>query len=300
MGDMEAGWRRLGSEARRAMGDLLVLISVRSTALVMMSAGVGFVMGSGPVISWCGFAWALGGIGLVAAGAAALNQFKERDLDALMEGTRDRPLPRGRVSARLALVVGIVASLIGIGTLALALNPLTGMLALTSLSIFHFVYTPMKRWTTLNSLVGAASGALVPVVGWAAAADDIGCGAWIPFLVMFLWWVPHGFSLAWIRRRDYARAGFWMLPVVDPLGWGTGGWPVLCAIILVTMGWVAMWAAMAGPVFAGFAGLAGLVLLGCAWRFAIRRGDREARWLFLYSLCYLPIVLLDLAVSCRQ
>jgi len=286
--------------ARCALSDWLELIKARLTGMVIMSAGAGFVLGAGPVISWSGLAWALGGIGLVAAGAAALNQYMERDLDARMDRTRDRPLPRGRISPRSAKIAGIVLSIAGVGALAVASNPLTAFLSAASWSIYLFIYTPMKRWTTLNTLVGAVPGALPPVLGWAAAAGDIGDGAWLPFVVMVLWQMPHFLSIAWLCRSDYARAGFWMLPVVDPLGWGTGGWSVLCATLLVPVGWVAMRIGMAGPVFALVAGLAGLVLVRCAWRFAVRRGDGEARSLFLYSLCYLPIVLLGLAISGRQ
>lgn len=285
--------------ARRAILDWLELTKARLTSMVIMTAGVGFVLGSGPRISWVGLAWALVGIGLVAAGAAALNQYMERDLDALMERTRGRPLPAGRMSPRAAKVGGIAMGVAGLGSLALASNLLAAILAGVSMAIYLLIYTPMKRWTSVNTLVGAVPGALPPVLGWAAAAGEVAPEAGLAFLIMFLWQVPHFFAIAWICRRDYARAGLWMLPVADPLGWGTGGWSVICAAALVPVGWFAVWLGMAGSVFALVAGMAGLVFVALAWRFAVRRGDGEARVLFLYSLCYLPIVLLGLALAGR-
>jgi protoheme IX farnesyltransferase len=285
--------------ARRVIADWLELTKVRLTSMVVMTAAVGYLLGSGSVVSWVGLAWALAGIGLVAGGAAALNQFMERDLDALMERTRDRPVPAGRTSPRSAMAGGLVLALAGLAMLAITSGPLAAILSASSLAMYLLIYTPMKRWSTWNTLVGAVPGALPPVLGWAAAAGEVPREAWLPFGIMFLWQIPHFFSIAWICRRDYARAGFWMLPVADPLGWGTGGWAVICAAGLVPAGWFAMGVGMAGTAFAAFAALAGIVFTGLAWRFAARRGDGEARALFLYSLCYLPVVLIGLAAADR-
>lgn len=284
---------------RRAIPDWLELTKVRLTSMVVMTAAVGYLLGSGSAISWIGLAWALVGIGLVAGGAAALNQFMERDLDALMERTRDRPLPAGRTSPRAAMVGGIAIAAVGLATLAATSGPLATILSAASMAIYLLVYTPMKRWSTWNTLVGAVPGALPPVLGWAAAAEEISREAWLPFGIMFLWQIPHFFSIAWICRRDYARAGFWMLPVADPLGPGMGRWSVLCAAGLVPAGWFAMRAGMGGALYATIAALVGLGFTALAWRFAARRGDREARSLFFYSLCYLPIVLIGLAMADR-
>ncbi|MCC6356712.1 MAG: protoheme IX farnesyltransferase [Verrucomicrobiae bacterium] len=288
-----------GASPARAISDWLELTKVRLTCMVVMTAGVGFILGSGAGVSWVGLAWALGGIGCVAAGAAVLNQCMERELDALMERTRYRPLPAGRTSPKSAMIGGLVIAALGLGILAARTRPLAAFLAAASLGIYLLCYTPMKRWSTLNTLVGAVPGALPPVLGWAAAAGELTPMAWLPFWIMLLWQVPHFFAIAWICREDYARAGFWMLPVVDPLGWGTGGWCVICSAGLVPAGVLAMWMGMAGAGFAVAAGVAGWVFVHLAWRFACRRGDGEARALFLYSLCYLPFVLLGLAVADR-
>jgi len=288
-------WR----SSARVLMDFLELAKARLTAMVVMSAGAGFVLGSGSAIRADEMVLALLGIGLVAGGAAMLNQYRERRFDALMDRTLDRPLPAGRISPKSALVAGSVASLLGLVTLLLASNPLAAALTATSWFIYLFIYTPMKRWSTLNTFVGAIPGALPPVLGWAAAAGNVGPGAWLPFAMMFLWQMPHFFSIAWICRKDYARAGFWMLPVVDPLGPSTGACTLLCAVGLVPAGWVAMKMGMAGPAYATVTAMAGLILVGLSWRFAARKTEGAARFLFLYSLCYLPIVLLGLAAADR-
>lgn len=282
---------------RAAMADWSELAKVRLNTMVLISAATGFALGSAGAVAWPRLAAALAGIGSVAAGAAVLNQYLERKWDALMLRTRDRPLPAGRVAPVSALAAGITLSAGGVGYLAVAVNLPAAALAASTLGVYLFVYTPMKRWSSLNTVVGAVPGAMPPVLGWAAASGGVDAGAWVLFLVLFLWQMPHFLAIAWLWRADYARAGFRMLPVVRPDGRSTGGWAAAAAFGLVAVGLPALGAGLTGPVFALGAAVPGLAFFAMAWRFARRRGDAEARVLFLSSLCYLPLVLAWLAAG---
>jgi heme o synthase len=226
----------------------------------------------------------------VAGGAAALNQVYERDTDALMRRTRMRPLPDGRVSAFDARMFGLLLSAAGLVLLGLLVNLPATALALATLVIYLIVYTPMKRRSSLATLVGAVPGALPPLIGWAASHGGLSVGGGALFLIVFLWQIPHFMAIAWLYRDDYGKAGFPMLPVVEPDGRRTGRQAVAYAVALVPASLVPTAIGLSGGVYAAFAIVLGAALLWLAIRFAATRSDRSARWLFFSSITYLPIL----------
>src|SRR2546428_2447615 len=193
------------------LSDFSQLIKTRLTFLVLVTTGVGFYVGARGPVDLVRLFNVLVGAALAAAGASALNQWWERDLDALMSRTRTRPVPAGRMRASSALILGCALALVGIVYLALTTNFLATILTALTVVIYIFAYTPLKRVTTTNTLVGAIPGALPPLIGWAAARDSLNFGAWTLFAIVFVWQIPHFFAIAWLCRRDYELAVFRML-----------------------------------------------------------------------------------------
>src|SRR5437667_8839325 len=194
------------------------LFKARLTLPVLLTTMVGFYIGfRGPVNYWLMFSTLLG-TALVASGASALNQLLEREYDAKMQRTLDRPLPSGRLQPVTVLIVGCFSAAIGLVYLALAVNLTTSVLGAFSLLSYLFLYTPLKRITWLNTAVGAVPGALPPLMGWTAARGELSGEGWALFAILAFWQLPHFLAIAWVYRDEYARAGFKMLPVIDPSG----------------------------------------------------------------------------------
>lgn len=271
--------------------DLCELFKARLNTLVLLTTLVGFTLGSRGRLDWGLLLWTLLGTALLAAGAAALNQVFERDLDALMRRTRDRPLPAGRMAPGRAALGGAAASVAGAMVLGLKVNLLTAMLGAVTLFVYLFVYTPMKRRTPINTLVGAVPGALPPVIGWAAARGEIGAVGWALFVFQFFWQMPHFLAIAWLYREDYARAGLRMLPVLDPSGERTAHHALSHAIALLMVSLAPVLLRLAGPVYGLGALLSGAGFCWLTVRFLRQRDNARARRLFLGSVIYLPVVL---------
>jgi protoheme IX farnesyltransferase len=233
---------------------------------------------------------AVGGTALVAGGAAVLNQVYERDTDALMRRTRMRPLPDGRVSPDEARLFGLAVAILGLAMLALGTNLLAASLATATLVVYLTVYTPMKRHSPLATLVGAVPGALPPLIGWTASHGSLSAGGAALFAIVFLWQIPHFMAIAWLYRDDYGKAGFPLLPVIEPDGRRTGRQAVLYAAMLLPVSLVPQVIGLSGPIYFGVAAALGVVLLGLSIRFARSRTDRSARALFLASIIYLPLI----------
>jgi protoheme IX farnesyltransferase len=196
-----------------SVADFVELTKPRITLLVVLTAAVGYFMASRDGLSLPGLFHILFGTALVAAAAGVLNQVIERDADAKMIRTADRAIPAGRVTPETALLFGTILALGGVVYITFFLNVAAGLLAIGTLVSYVFIYTPLKRVTTLNTLVGAVPGALPPVGGWAAATGGISREAGVLFLIVFLWQLPHFLAIAWLLREDFARAGFRMLTV---------------------------------------------------------------------------------------
>jgi protoheme IX farnesyltransferase len=267
--------------------DFAQLTKPRITTLVVLTALVGFVMGSPGALATMPLLVVLAGTALVAAGASTLNMVLERDTDALMHRTRSRPLAAGRMRPPEAIVFGLGLTGSGLAVLFTLSGPLPAAVALVTWLVYLFCYTPLKRRTSLSTLVGAVPGALPPVIGWAAARGSIDGGAFVLFAILFLWQVPHFLAIAWIYREDYARGGLPMLPVVDAPGRLTGRQTVAHAFALLLVSLLPTGVGMAGRVYLVGALLLGAGLLGFSLRLALHRTVPAARGLFLASVIYL-------------
>lgn len=267
------------------------LTKARLSLLVVVTTAVGYCLGSPGPIDLAAFLHAVLGTGLLAAGASALNQLLERDLDALMLRTQDRPLPSGRLTPTFVLVFGSLCSVIGLAWLAFLGNLAAAALGALTLGLYVFVYTPLKRVSTLNTIVGAVPGAMPPLIGWAAATGGLSAGGWSLFALQFFWQIPHFMAIAWLYRDDYARAGFQMLPVVDPTGERTGLQSIGHSLGLLTVSLSPFVLGLGGAAYLTGAVVLGTLMLALAIRFARRLERSPARWLFLASVVYLPAVL---------
>ena len=283
--------------SRGTLGDYLSLTKPRLNLLVVATSAAGYYLGApgaSAAVPGAPMLQAVAGTALVAAGAAVLNQVAERDTDALMRRTRGRAIPDGRVPPGDARLFGIILSAGGLTLLAALPHLLAACLALVTLILYLAVYTPLKRRTPLATLVGAVPGALPPLIGWTASHGQISIGGAALFAIVFLWQIPHFMAIAWMYRDDYAKAGFPMLPVIDPTGRRAGRHAVVYAAALIPVSAV--------PAFAGVSGTAYLVdgdgagdrpaLAGRP--FAATRTDRSARRLFFASITYLPVLLITM------
>ena len=267
------------------------LVKARLTLLVLCATGVGFYLGErGAVNGWLLFHTLLG-TALVAAGAAALNQLLERDYDARMRRTAGRPLPSGRLQPGSVAIFGGVCSVAGLACLALAVNPLASVVGAVTLISYLFIYTPLKRISWMNTLVGAIPGALPPLLGWTAARNELTGEGWALFAVLAFWQLPHFMAIAWLYREEYARAGFVMLPNVDADGSRTALHAVGNTLALLLASLCPFLLRLDGMVYLAAALILGAAYFGCAVRFARQMTPRRARQLFLASIIYLPLLL---------
>ena len=264
------------------------LTKPRITTLVSLTAAAGFCLGTTGGIDYIKLAHLSLGIALLSSGIGTLNQFLERDTDRLMRRTETRPLPSGRLLPRHALVFGLGLSAAATIYLAIFINQLSAILGAVTFASYLFVYTPLKTRTTLSTVLGAFPGAMPPFIGWVAARDEIGLGAWVLFAILFLWQFPHFLAIAWMYRDDYRRAGIKMLPVVEPEGRVTSQQIVLYTIMLVPVSLLPALMGMAGTTYLIGAIALGLGFLYFSLRAAAQRTTWQARRLLLASVLYLP------------
>ena len=275
---------------RGRLSDYASLGKPRITGLVLVTTLLGYLLAE-TASDAVRLLLTLLGTGLVAAGASAFNQIWERDLDAKMRRTADRPLPAGRIEVLPAAALAFGASFAGILVLALGADILAAGLAAATLLLYVLIYTPLKTVTSLSTVIGAVPGALPPVIGWAAASGRIDPGAMVLFTVLFLWQTPHFLAIAWLYREDYARAGFPLLPVLEPDGASSGRQAVLYAATLVPVSLALSAMHLTGAVYFAGAAACGAGFVGAALAFAARRSVSRARWLFFVSILYLPALL---------
>ena len=276
------------SSARAA--DYAALTKPRLNVLVVATSAAGYYLGSPSAPQLILMAQAIAGTALVAGGAAVLNQLYERDTDALMTRTRTRPLPDRRIGPEEAGVFGIALAAAGTTLLAVSANVLAAVVAIATLVIYLMVYTPLKRRSPISTLVGAVPGALPALIGWTAAHGAIAAGGWTLFAIVFLWQIPHFMAIAWLYRDDYRRAGFPMLPVIEPDGHRAGRQAVLYSLALVPVSLVPTLLGVAGLVYFWIALALGAGFLSLAARFAVTRSEQTARALFYASITYLPLI----------
>lgn len=282
---------QFGRTIRFRLADYLQLTKPRVTLMVLVTATVGFYLGStGPMDLQLLFQTLLG-VALTAAGSATLNQYLERAPDGLMQRTGNRPLPAGRLQPRRALWFGIAISLLGLLHLAFRVNLLSSLLALAVWGSYLFVYTPLKRKTSLCTMLGAFPGAGPPIIGWAASAHSLDIRAWSLFLILFLWQFPHFLAIAWMFREDYERAGFRMLPLEDRQGFITGQQILIYTTALIPISLLPALFGMAGLVYLFGAIVLGLLFLYYSLQVAKTRTTSDARRLLRASVLYLPLLL---------
>ena len=283
----------------RALSDFVELVKARLTLLVLLTTAVGFYLGEPAAINFAALFHVVFGTALAAAAAAALNQWWERAHDALMERTKARPIPAGRMAARDAFLVGICLGVSGVAYLGIACNWLSAALAAATIAIYIFCYTPLKRVSTINTLVGAIPGALPPLIGWAAAAGGLSLPAWSLFAILFCWQMPHFFAIAWMYRDDYARAGFRMLSHDDQDGRRSATQCVLFALLVTAASALPVALGLTSAAQLGVGLVAGAAFIGLALAFYLRRDVISARRLFVGSIIYLPVVLAALVLTKR-
>ena len=273
------------------------LTKPRITFLIVLTSAAGFALASTGTVNYSALAAAMVGIALLSSGIATLNQYIERDLDALMRRTADRPLPSGKLHPTEALVFGAGLTIVAEVYLALLVNPLTALLGLTVISGYLFAYTPLKTRTTLSTMVGAFPGAVPPLIGWAAARGEIGIEAWVLFAILFLWQFPHFLAIAWMYREDYGRAGILMLPVVEPEGRVTAQQIVVYTILLLPVSLLPTLLGTSGKIYFFGAIVLGLLFLYSSVRAAISKSRQEAKRLLLASVIYLPLLFILMVVN---
>jgi protoheme IX farnesyltransferase len=281
------------------MKPYLELTKPRITLFILMSTGVGFVLGSrlSSAWTWVDLLHTLLGTMLIAGGTAALNQWYEREGDGLMHRTQRRPIPSGRVGAREALLFGSALSMAGFLELSIGVNLLTGLLALFTLASYLFVYTPLKRRSPISTTIGAIPGAMPPLIGYAAASGHLNYEAGILFAILFLWQFPHFYAIAWMYREDYARAGIRMLPVVEPDVNSTARRILWFSVALVPISLAPTFMAMTGNVYLVGAVLLGGLVLYTGFRAAFTQTMAHARRVLLASIVYLPLLYGLLAID---
>ncbi len=276
------------TRVQRHAADFLALTRPRVVVMVLVTTLVGFYLASVGAPDYVRLVHTLIGIALAAGGTLALNQYLERDVDARMKRTRLRPLPDGRLQPIEALGFGVAITGVGLLYLALSVNVLSAFVTAFSVGSYLFLYTPLKRKTSLCSVVGAVPGALPPVIGWGAARGELGLEAWILFGILFLWQIPHSLAIARLYRDDYARADIRVLPVVEPDGGSTGRLIVSNCLALLAVGLLPTLVGLAGSVYFVGAIVLGLMFLGCGILLAISPSEASARLLLFASLVYLP------------
>ncbi len=270
--------------------DLMTLTKARLSLLVIITTFVGFCMASGAHLDWLQLFHAVGGTTLAAAAAAVLNQRLETNVDRLMERTRHRPLPAGRMQPATALALGLVLGTAGTAWLWLTTNTLAASLAAATIVTYIAFYTPLKRRTSLCTIVGAVSGAIPPVIGWTAVRPSFDLGAWVLFGILFTWQMPHFLAIAWMYRDEYSQAGFVMIRRDDLTGAHTATQSLLYTLALIVITAIPFFAGLNSSLYLVLALLLDSVMLVCALRFLFDRTRPIARQLFFASIFYLPLI----------
>jgi len=289
------------AEARPGLRqDLAVLMKVRLNVFVLITTFFGFLLASRDYgFHWLRLVDTLIGTAAAAFGSAAFNQLMEIDLDARMRRTANRPLPSRRMDPLMAFGIGWVLSALGIIHLAVRVNVTAGYLAAATIAIYVFIYTPLKRLHSVNTLVGAIPGAIPPVMGWVGAGGGLDWAALFLFALLFFWQLPHFVAINWICREEYEQAGYKMWSNGDVSGRKSGELAAMFSLALAGVSLMPWLLGLAGVAWAIVGPLLGVVMAALAWRFR-RQGDRpSARKLFLFTLLYLPVALGLLAIAWR-
>lgn len=287
------------ASVRERIAAFVELTKPRIAVLLVLTSAAGFYLASRGPFDYVLFANSMIAIALLAFGVATLNQYWERNIDKLMERTSTRPLPTSKVTPTESLVFGIAQCTIAEIYLFLLVNPLTAILGLIVIVGYVLVYTPLKTRTSVSTAIGAIPGALPPLMGWTAAANDITLAAWALFAMQFLWQFPHFMAIAWMYREEYAKAGILMLPVVEPSGRLTSRQIVLFTVMLLPVSLAPFFLAISGFVFLVGAIILGVLFLIVSIQSARAKTNEMARRLLLASVIYLPLLFILMVADKR-
>ena len=265
--------------------------------LILMSTIVGFYVGSPSPLHFTQLLHTLFATALLAAGCGTLNQWWERDLDARMKRTENRPLPSGRVTANGSLWFGLAISVGGVLYLAALVNAFSAWIGTATVISYVAIYTPLKVRSPLATFVGALPGASPLLLGWTAATNTVDLGGWVLFSILFLWQFPHFYAIGWLYRDEYRRAGIQMLPVIEKDGASTGRHVVLYGFNLIPVSAAPWMLGLAGPVYGTAAVVLGCLYLAAGVRMARQRTEENARMLLRVSVVYLPLLYLFLVAD---
>ena len=284
------GWNAADAQPAHRMADFVTLAKPRLNLFVVFTTAAGLYLASPNGVALSVLLHTLVGTALIAGGAAALNQVLERDTDALMRRTRARPIASGRLRPSQGMLFGLALSTAGLIELAAGVNFISASMAGLTLGSYVLVYTPLKRRTSLATLVGAVPGALPPVIGWVAATGSLTLPALVLFGISFFWQMPHFLAIAWLYRDEYAAAGIPLLPVLEPDGRRTGRQALLHSAALLPVSLLPPLVGLAGGLYLVVATVLGLTLIALSAQFARDRSTVAARRLFLFSITYLPLL----------
>lgn len=287
------------SRMKQIARSYLELTKPRIVTLVLVTTVLGYFLAGGSLHLSATLIACLTGTALCCGGSGVLNQYLERDADQRMMRTRYRPIPAGIISPAHALSFGVLLVLSGTGLLLWQVNLLTAFLAILTAFLYVIVYTPLKRLTWLNTLIGAIPGALPPVGGWAAASGTLDLGAWVLFAILFIWQHPHFYAIAWMYREDYSRGGFRMLSVVDPSGDSMFRQIILFSVALLPIAALPCCIGMTGSTYLVGSLVLGVFMLRASALAARSRTVADARNLLKASVLYLPLLLLLIVIDAR-
>lgn len=272
------------------MKHYVALTKPRITWLILMSTGMGYYFGLTGALNVWALLHTILGTGLIASGTAALNQWYERDADARMRRTDQRPLPAGQMAPRNAFLFGVLLSVLGFFELGLGVNWLSAGLGLFTLLSYLCLYTPLKRISPVSTTIGAVPGAMPPLIGFAAASGTLTAEAWVLYAILFLWQFPHFYAIAWMYREDYERAGIKMLPVVEPDGESTVRQMLLFSVLLIPVSLAPRYLDMTGNFYVAGTLAAGVAFVAACVRMSKDRTLLKARSVLLVSVVYLPVL----------
>ncbi len=275
------------------------LIKPRILFMVLLTTALGYFLGAQKAWQTSTAIFLLLGTSCVCSGAAALNQYLERDADQKMLRTRNRPIPQGIISPNHAMLFGIILTLIGVSLLWWEVNLLTSFLSLLTAFLYVLVYTPLKRVSWLNTTIGAIPGALPPLGGWAAATGELSVGGWVLFLILFIWQHPHFYSIAWMFREDYQRGGFKMLPVVDSQGESTFRQINIFSILMLITATLPFLIGMSGKIYLIGAIMISIMFFLSGLKLNATHSIKDAHLNLQNSIIYLPTLLILILLDAK-
>ena len=292
--------KRKPSPAGNKIGAFFELTKPRITTLILISTALGYYLGNAGSANTINFILTMLGTAFLSGGAGAINHFVEKDLDKLMDRTKSRPIPAGIIASQTALYFGISLSILGILILFIFVNSLTAALGFITVLLYIFVYTPLKRITWLNTTFGAIPGAMPALGGWAAVANELDPNSWILFAILFLWQHPHFYAIALMCKKDYEKAGFKMLPVIEEDSFRTNRQILWHAFLLIPVSLFFFVTGILGEVYFWGALILGIGYLVSGIPLLRNTTIDNAKLLLKTSVVYLPALLVIIFIDLNR